>query len=150
MSDDPVTEGDPLLAVQAHAEIDAGAGNVIDQGNGIAGSLGQANAAMRLGDECRIAEQLHAAERHVGPVLTDEMFEMFFKLKKVGKTILLVEQNVQAALTVADRAYITDQGMAVHNDTAARLLASTEIQERYCGVSWAGPRLRRRFNTEGE
>ena len=62
------------------------------------------------------------------------MFEMFFKLKKVGKTILLVEQYVQPALAVADRAYIIDQGMAIHNDTAARLLANTEIQERYCGM----------------
>jgi len=68
------------------------------------------------------------------PVLVDEMFELFVKLKKAGKTILLVEQNVEAALAVADRAYIVDQGQAVHTDTAARLLADPAIQERYCAV----------------
>jgi branched-chain amino acid transport system ATP-binding protein len=68
------------------------------------------------------------------PVLVDEMFELFLKLKKAGKTILLVEQNVEAALAVADRAYIIDPGIAVHTDTAPRLLASPEIQERYCAV----------------
>jgi branched-chain amino acid transport system ATP-binding protein len=68
------------------------------------------------------------------PLLMDEMFELFLKLKRAGKTILLVEQNVEAALAVADRAYIIDQGMAVHTDTAAGLLASPEIQERYCAV----------------
>jgi branched-chain amino acid transport system ATP-binding protein len=68
------------------------------------------------------------------PLLVDEMFELFLKLKRAGKTILLVEQNVEAALAVADRAYIIDQGMAVHTDTAAGRLASPEIQERYCAV----------------
>ena len=68
------------------------------------------------------------------PVLVDEMFELFVKLKQAGKTILLVEQNVEAALAVADRAYIIDQGQAVHTDTAARLLADPAIQERYCAV----------------
>jgi branched-chain amino acid transport system ATP-binding protein len=68
------------------------------------------------------------------PVLVDEMFELFLKLKQTGKTILLVEQNVEAALRIADRAYIIDQGSVVHGDTAANLLADPEIQERYCAV----------------
>ncbi|WP_194723770.1 ABC transporter ATP-binding protein [Noviherbaspirillum malthae] len=68
------------------------------------------------------------------PVLVDEMFELFLKLKQTGKTILLVEQNVEAALRIADRAYIIDQGSVVHGDTAAKLLADPEIQERYCAV----------------
>jgi len=68
------------------------------------------------------------------PVLVDEMFELFLTLKQKGKTILLVEQNVEAALRIADRAYIIDQGAVVHGDTAANLLADPEIQERYCAV----------------
>lgn len=68
------------------------------------------------------------------PVLVDEMFELFQKLKQSGKTILLVEQNVEAALRIADRAYIIDQGSVVHAASAASLLADPEIQERYCAV----------------
>jgi branched-chain amino acid transport system ATP-binding protein len=68
------------------------------------------------------------------PVLVDEMFELFRKMKSGGTTILLVEQNVELALDVADRAYVLDQGSVVHHATAAALLADDEIKERYCSV----------------
>jgi branched-chain amino acid transport system ATP-binding protein len=68
------------------------------------------------------------------PVLVDEMFELFARMKRQGATILLVEQNVERALNVSDRAYILDQGHIVHSGTAADLLADTEIQSRYCAV----------------
>lgn len=68
------------------------------------------------------------------PVLVDEMFELFRKMKSEGTTILLVEQNVELALDIADRAYVLDQGSVVHHATAAGLLADDEIKERYCSV----------------
>ncbi len=68
------------------------------------------------------------------PVLVDEMFDLFRELKRAGTTILLVEQNVERALSVSDRAYIMDHGVIVHHDTAERLLADKAIQERYCSV----------------
>ncbi len=68
------------------------------------------------------------------PVLVDEMFELFANLRDAGTTILLVEQNVERALQLSDRAYILDQGVIVHHDTSATLLADREIQERYCAV----------------
>ena len=68
------------------------------------------------------------------PVLVDEMFELFQTMRAGGTTILLVEQNVELALNIADRAYIMDGGTIVHHATAAALLADTEIQERYCSV----------------
>ena len=68
------------------------------------------------------------------PILVDEMFELFVRLKKAGTTILLVEQNVERALSISDRAYILDQGEIVHTGTAAALLADRDIQERYCAV----------------
>jgi branched-chain amino acid transport system ATP-binding protein len=68
------------------------------------------------------------------PVLVDEMFELFRKMKSEGTTILLVEQNVELALDIADRAYVLDQGSVVHHATAAALLADDEIKERYCSV----------------
>jgi branched-chain amino acid transport system ATP-binding protein len=68
------------------------------------------------------------------PVLVDEMFELFRRMKSEGTTVLLVEQNVELALDIADRAYVLDQGSVVHHATAAALLANHEIKERYCSV----------------
>ncbi len=68
------------------------------------------------------------------PVLVDEMFELFANLKQKGLTILLVEQNVQQALKISDRAYILDQGEIVFQDTAQNLLNNDEIQQKYCAV----------------
>jgi branched-chain amino acid transport system ATP-binding protein len=68
------------------------------------------------------------------PVLVDEMFELFAKLKQQGLTILLVEQNVQQALKISDRAYILDQGEIVFHDTAQNLLNNDDIQQKYCAV----------------
>ena len=68
------------------------------------------------------------------PVLVDEMFELFSKLKQRGLTILLVEQNVQQALKISDRAYILDQGEIVFQDSAQNLLNNEEIQQKYCAV----------------
>jgi branched-chain amino acid transport system ATP-binding protein len=68
------------------------------------------------------------------PVLVEEMFALFAKLKQQGITILLVEQNVQQALKISDRAYILDQGKIVFQDTAENLLNNDEIQHKYCAV----------------
>ena len=68
------------------------------------------------------------------PVLVDEMFELFSSMKAQGTTVLLVEQNVELALGIADRAYVLDQGSVVHQASAQALLADDEIKERYCSV----------------
>ena len=68
------------------------------------------------------------------PVLVDEMFELFRAMKARGTTVLLVEQNVELALEIADRAYVMDQGAVVHHASARELLADNEIKERYCSV----------------
>ncbi len=68
------------------------------------------------------------------PVLVEEMGDLFRNLRESGVTLLLVEQNVEWALKLADRAVIIDQGEVVHRASAASLLADAEIQERYCAV----------------
>jgi branched-chain amino acid transport system ATP-binding protein len=68
------------------------------------------------------------------PLLVHEMFQLFVRMKQAGTTILLVEQNVERALSISDRAYILDQGRIVHQGDAQALLANAEIQERYCAV----------------
>jgi branched-chain amino acid transport system ATP-binding protein len=68
------------------------------------------------------------------PLLVQEMFELFTRMKALGTTLLLVEQNVELALRISDRAYIVDQGRIVHTGTGPELLADRAIQERYCAV----------------
>ncbi|MBC7574043.1 MAG: ABC transporter ATP-binding protein [Herminiimonas sp.] len=68
------------------------------------------------------------------PILVDEMFDLFHRMKQAGTTILLVEQNVERALSISDRAYILDQGRIVHGGRAADLLADQAIQDKYCAV----------------
>jgi branched-chain amino acid transport system ATP-binding protein len=68
------------------------------------------------------------------PVLVEEMGVLFRSLRDQGVTLLLVEQNVEWALRLADRAIIIDQGEVVHESSSAALLADKAIQERYCAV----------------
>ena len=68
------------------------------------------------------------------PLLVHEMFELFARMRAQGTTLLLVEQNVERALSISDRAYILDQGRIVHTGTAQALLADREIQARFCAV----------------
>ncbi|KDB64169.1 ABC transporter, ATP-binding protein [Bordetella bronchiseptica B18-5 (C3)] len=68
------------------------------------------------------------------PVLVDEMFRYFETLKAAGVTMLLIEQNVELALAIADRAYILDQGEVVYSGGAQAMLADEVMQERYCSV----------------
>jgi branched-chain amino acid transport system ATP-binding protein len=71
----------------------------------------------------------------LSPKLTKEIFEIVVRINRErGTTILLVEQNVERALSISDRAYILDQGEIVHTGTAEALLADRDIQERYCAV----------------
>lgn len=68
------------------------------------------------------------------PVLVEEMGALFRRLRDEGTTLLLVEQNVEWALKLANRAVIVDQGEIVYRSDAATLLADKDIQERYCAV----------------
>ncbi len=68
------------------------------------------------------------------PVLVDEMMALFAAMRRQGTTILLVEQNVELALGIADRVYIMDGGQIVYEDSAAALLADEALKERYCSV----------------
>ena len=69
----------------------------------------------------------------LAPILVDQIFQIIQELHKSGTTILLVEQNAQAALSVADRGYVLENGRIVTSGTGAELLNSPSIKKAYLG-----------------
>ena len=69
----------------------------------------------------------------LAPSLVEQIFDIIKNLHKAGTTILLVEQNAQAALSVADRGYVLETGKIVTTGTGAELLASPAIKKAYLG-----------------
>ena len=69
----------------------------------------------------------------LAPILVEQIFDIIKNLHKAGTTILLVEQNAQAALSVADRGYVLETGKIVTSGTGAELLASPAIKKAYLG-----------------
>ncbi len=71
----------------------------------------------------------------LAPQIVDEVFEMILRLRALGTTLLLVEQNVEMGLEVADRAYVMKSGVIVDEGGAAELARSGRLTEAYVGVS---------------
>lgn len=69
----------------------------------------------------------------LAPKVVGELFEILLNLRENGITILLVEQNAFAALKVANRAYVLENGKIVMEDFAKNLLENQEIKKRYLG-----------------
>ena len=69
----------------------------------------------------------------LSPLLVQEIFDIIRNIHKEGMTILLVEQNAQMALSVADRAYVLETGRITRSGTGAELLADDSIKEAYLG-----------------
>lgn len=69
----------------------------------------------------------------LSPLLVSQVFEIIKDMNKKGITILLVEQNAEKALGIADRAYVLANGMITHSGTGAELAGSEEIKKAYLG-----------------
>ena len=69
----------------------------------------------------------------LAPILVEQIFEIIQSLHKAGTTILLVEQNAEMALKVADRAYVMESGKITLSGTGAELAASDAIKKAYLG-----------------
>lgn len=67
----------------------------------------------------------------LAPILVQQMFEMIKEINKQGVTILLVEQNVRAALELAQRAYVLENGRIVGQGTGDALLSFESIRSAY-------------------
>ena len=82
----------------------------------------------------------------LAPRLVKEIFEIVTRINRErGVTVLLVEQNANMALHIADYGYVLEVGRIVMEDTCARLLEKDDIKEFYLGVKEAGVRGTRRW-----
>ena len=69
----------------------------------------------------------------LAPILVEQVFDIISALHKAGTTILLVEQNAEMALSIADRAYVMETGRITLGGTGRELAASEEVQKAYLG-----------------
>ena len=69
----------------------------------------------------------------LAPILVEQIFEIVQSLHKAGTTILLVEQNAQMALSVADRGYVLETGKIVTTGTGEALLQDESVKKAYLG-----------------
>jgi branched-chain amino acid transport system ATP-binding protein len=77
----------------------------------------------------------------LSPLLVKEIFQVLKELnEKEGITLLLVEQNVKIALSIAQHAYIMETGRIVLDGTAEELLQNEDIKEFYLGLNLTGGR----------
>ena len=70
----------------------------------------------------------------LAPLLVDLIFDLITDLNKRGSTILLVEQNAQAALSIADRAYVLETGKIVKTGKGSDLISDPDIKKAYLGA----------------
>ncbi|MGH7383845.1 MAG: ABC transporter ATP-binding protein [Candidatus Rokuibacteriota bacterium] len=71
----------------------------------------------------------------LAPLLVREVGRVIAELKRSGLSILLVEQNLALALSVADRVHVLGRGQIVHTGTPAELMGNDEVKTRYLGVA---------------
>ncbi len=69
----------------------------------------------------------------LSPMLVQEIFDIIQEVNKQGMTILLVEQNAQMALSIADRAYVLETGHISIEGNAADLLNDERVKKAYLG-----------------
>lgn len=69
----------------------------------------------------------------LAPILIEQIFDIIQELHKAGTTILLVEQNAQMALSVADRGYVLETGRILKTAPAVQLLEDEDVKKAYLG-----------------
>ena len=75
----------------------------------------------------------------LAPVIVAEVYQKIVEIHKTqGSSILLVEQNLYQALSIADRAYVLENGRVVLEDDAKKMLEMPDIREKYLGIAKAG------------
>ena len=104
----------------------------------LAGSLSggerQMVAIARALMQCPKLLMLDEPSLGLAPVVVQQVVEIIQQINQMGMTLLLVEQNVQASLEIADRAYVIETGKNVMEGTAKELLADDSLRAAYLGM----------------
>ncbi len=111
----------------------------------LADRRGQLTGSMSGGEQqmCAIARALMAAPRLImvdemslglAPVVVDLLLDVMTQIRGQGVTVLLVEQDVHAALSIADRGYVLETGEIVREGTAEALRNDPDVQRAYLGM----------------
>ncbi len=109
-----------------------------DRRRQLAGSMSGGEQQM-----CAMARALMAApvlmmidEMSLGlaPVMVEQLVDILSAIRRDGVTVLLVEQDVQVALSVADRGYVIETGHVVHSGAAKALIDDPAVQRAYLGI----------------
>jgi len=69
----------------------------------------------------------------LAPIIVEEIFELLLRIKNIGTTILLIEQNASMALSIADRGYVLETGNIILEDEGKKLLNNEEVIKAYLG-----------------
>jgi branched-chain amino acid transport system ATP-binding protein len=69
----------------------------------------------------------------LAPILVEQVFEIIKAIRALGRTVFVVEQNANMALSIADRGYVIQTGEVVLTDTAQNLLNDPRMREAYLG-----------------
>jgi branched-chain amino acid transport system ATP-binding protein len=97
-------------------------------------------SALMCGPELLLVDEL---SQGLAPVLVQELMERLQAVRKeTGITVLLVEQNAQVALDMADYAYVMENGRVVLDGTPERLRAHQDVREFYMGTGAGGAQRR--------
>ncbi|MGE5336544.1 MAG: ABC transporter ATP-binding protein [Gemmatimonadota bacterium] len=105
----------------------------------------QLSGSMSGGEQqmCAIARALMAEPRLImvdemslglAPVVVDLLLDVMMQIREQGVTVLLVEQDVNAALSIADRGYVLETGSIVREGSASELLGDPEVRRAYLGL----------------
>ena len=70
----------------------------------------------------------------LAPIVIDEIFDLILKIKKMGKTVLLIEQNASIALSISDYAYVLELGQITLSGTGRELLENKDVKKAYLGI----------------
>ena len=106
---------------------------------------GQLAGSMSGGEQqmCAVARALMAAPRLImvdemslglAPVVAQQLMEVLGTIRDEGVTVLLVEQDVQLALSSSDRAYVLETGQVVLAGSADALIGDPAVQQAYLGL----------------
>ncbi|MCD8037326.1 MAG: ATP-binding cassette domain-containing protein, partial [Clostridiales bacterium] len=69
----------------------------------------------------------------LAPIVVEDIFRLILRIRKMGTTILLVEQNAKMALSISDRGYVLETGKIVLTDDAKKLITDPRVVDAYFG-----------------